>query len=152
MGKGKDVPFGKIRHGKKRAFLVAYAELGNISEAAKAARCNRQSHLNWLKRDGLYALAFKDAQEQAIDRLEKEAQRRAHDGVVEPVYYQGKVVGGIKRYSDTLLIFLLKGLRPDKYRERYDMRHSGADGADIGLRIVIDDGTTVAPDAGPSSP
>jgi hypothetical protein len=28
-------------------------------------------------------------------------------------------------YSDTLLIFLLKGARPEKYRERADVRHSG---------------------------
>jgi hypothetical protein len=27
----------------------------------------------------------------------------------------------IREYSDTLLIFLLKGLRPAKYRERYDV-------------------------------
>jgi hypothetical protein len=30
-------------------------------------------------------------------------------------------VGVIREYSDTLLIFLLKGLRPAKYRERYDV-------------------------------
>lgn len=28
-------------------------------------------------------------------------------------------------YSDTLLIFLLKGARPEVYRERADVRHSG---------------------------
>jgi len=27
----------------------------------------------------------------------------------------------VREYSDTLLIFLLKGLRPAKYRERYDV-------------------------------
>jgi hypothetical protein len=28
-------------------------------------------------------------------------------------------------YSDTLTIFLLKGIRPEKYRDRADVRHSG---------------------------
>jgi hypothetical protein len=28
--------------------------------------------------------------------------------------------------SDTLAIFLLKAHRPEKYRERYDVKHSGA--------------------------
>jgi hypothetical protein len=29
--------------------------------------------------------------------------------------------GLVREYSDTLLIFLLNGLRPAKYRERYDV-------------------------------
>ncbi len=28
----------------------------------------------------------------------------------------------MRKYSDVLLIFLLKGLRPDRYRERVDVR------------------------------
>jgi hypothetical protein len=32
-------------------------------------------------------------------------------------------------YSDTLLIFLLKGIRPEKYRERFE--HSGPEGGPI---------------------
>ncbi len=42
--------------------------------------------------------------------------RRAVDGVDEPVYQGGKKVGSITRYSDTLLIFLLKANR-DKFRQ-----------------------------------
>ena len=37
-------------------------------------------------------------------------------------------------YSDTLLIFLLKGLRPQKYRERYE--HTGANGGPIAIQPV----------------
>jgi hypothetical protein len=33
-----------------------------------------------------------------------------HDGVHEPVFWEGQVVGYRRRYSDTLLMFLLKGL------------------------------------------
>jgi hypothetical protein len=65
------------------------------------------------------------------DQLEQEARRRAHDGVRKPVYQGGKRVGYIQEYSDTLLIFLLKGLRPEKYRERFE--HSGAGGGPLQL-------------------
>jgi hypothetical protein len=66
------------------------------------------------------------AKEMAADRLEEEAWRRAVDGVEEPVgFYRGEPGAYVRRYSDTLLIFLLKGLRPEKYRERYE--HSGGD-------------------------
>jgi hypothetical protein len=50
--------------------------------------------------------------------LEDEAFRRAHDGVDEPVFFQGQKCGDIRKYSDTLLTFLLKGMRPEKYKDR----------------------------------
>jgi hypothetical protein len=46
--------------------------------------------------------------------------RRAYEGVERPVTVAGKREL-VREYSDTLLIFLLKGLRPAKYRERYDV-------------------------------
>ena len=37
------------------------------------------------------------------------------------VYHQGKRVGTRHKYSDVLLIFLLKGALPAKYRDRYEI-------------------------------
>jgi hypothetical protein len=65
-----------------------------------------------------YKKAFEDAAEEAADLLETEARRRALEGVEEPVFYQGQQCGTVHKYSDTLLIFLLKGCRPEKYVER----------------------------------
>lgn len=113
-------------HLKKGAFLVAYASTGNICEAAKAARIERRQHYRWLE-DPEYAKAFDDAHETAGETLEAEARRRAESGWDEPVF--GKLpgkdtgsgqVGVVRKYSDTLLIFLLKGAKPEKYRERID--------------------------------
>jgi hypothetical protein len=42
------------------------------------------------------------------------------------------VVGKIRRYSDTLLIFKLKGERPDKYRDK------AAIVANLGTPVVIE--------------
>lgn len=98
--------------------LAALSETGNVSKAAQAAKVNRPSHYEWIKSDPAYADAVADAMDAAADKLEEEARRRAHDGFDEPVYYQGEVCGTVRKYSDTLLIFLLKGARPDKYRER----------------------------------
>ncbi len=42
-------------------------------------------------------------------------------GVLRPVFQGGKHVGDIREYSDTLLQFLLKGERPEKFRERYEV-------------------------------
>ena len=38
-------------------------------------------------------------------------------GVEQPVFYKGEVCGSVRKYSDVLLIFLLKGLRLEVYRE-----------------------------------
>jgi len=106
-----------ISHPKKRALLAAFAETGNITRSAELAGIDRRTHYDWLAADPAYERAFLDAREQAADRLEEEARRRAVEGTVKPVFYKGREVGGIREYSDTLLIFLLKGVRPEKYAE-----------------------------------
>lgn len=119
------VQFPEISHPKKRAFLVAYSELGNRTQAAKAAGIDRRNHSNWMRGDGEYRTAFEEAHQQACETLEEEARRRAVDGVEEPVHYKGEKVDTVKKYSDTLLMFLLKGALPEKYRERYEGQVSG---------------------------
>ena len=120
---------------KKRAFLLAYAELGIVTYAAKAAQIHRLTHNDWLKTDAVYAADFEVAKEGAADRLEREALRRAVEGWDEPIVWRGEVTGMVRRYSDTLLIFMLKGAKPEKYRERFE--HSGPGGGPI---AVVSDG------------
>lgn len=120
-----------IRHPKKRAFLAAYARAGNVSEAARIAGINRISHYNWLASDERYAEVFAQAHEIAVDYLEAVARQRATDGWEEPVFYHGEVVGSVRKFSDTLLIFLLKGARPDTYRDNATIRHTGPTGGAI---------------------
>ena len=96
-----------------------------VTHAAEAAKITRRTHYKWLEKDSGYATAFGQAKEEASDHLESEARRRAVDGVEEKIYHKGEVVGTKLNYSDTLLIFLLKGALPHKYRDRVDMAHSG---------------------------
>src|SRR6266699_1263767 len=37
----------------------------------------------------------------------------------------GQICGHVRKHSDTLLIFLLKARRPEKYRERIEHQHGG---------------------------
>lgn len=101
--------------------------------AAQVAGIDRGTHYRWLQDDPEYAAAFAESSESAIERLEREAVRRAAEGVSEPVYHRGQVVGHVQKYSDTLLIFLLKAARPDKYRDNVRMEHSGPDGGPIAI-------------------
>lgn len=124
----------QIRHRKKRAFLVAFCETGQINLSAKAAGCNRTVHYQWLHEDAAYRAAFEEATKVATGTLEDSAFRRARDGIRRPVLYKGQQVT-IKgeplwehEYSDTMAIFLLKGLDPEKYRERWSGELTGKDG------------------------
>ncbi len=71
------------------------------------------------REDREFQVALKSARVMAADVLEAEAHRRAVEGVEEPAgWYRGVAGGTVRRYSDNLLMFLLKGARPERYRER----------------------------------
>ena len=112
------IPYGL----KKKAFLAAFRETGNVRVASQAAQISRASHYRWLQEPD-YAEEFEQAKADAVDVLEAEARRRAVEGYMEPVgWYKGQAGGTVRRYSDALLIFLLKGAAPEKYRERLEVR------------------------------
>ncbi len=75
------------------------------------------------REDAAFQAVVERARLMAIDVLEDEATRRAVEGVEEPAgWYKGKSGGTVRRYSDTLLIFRLKGELPQKYAERLELR------------------------------
>ena len=114
-----------------KAFLSVLSRLGVVGYAARKAGIERQSAYHLRDRDDAFREAWRVALEEAMDRAEQEAWRRGIKGVKRPVYQGGEHVGDIQDYSDTLLIFMMKAHRPEKYRERIDMRadmkheHSG---------------------------
>ncbi len=90
--------------------------------------------------------------------LEAEAFRRAHDGIEDPVVYQGRFVylngpdgeplldadgnprlAKLRKYSDTLLMFLMKAAMPEKYRERHQVPQDGV------VLLHVDTGIEGAP-------
>lgn len=115
----------------QKAFLAALAVSGNVSASAKAAKIDRTTASRRRAADEPFALAWAQALDEAADTLELEARRRAHDGLVrykfnrkgDPLVFPGTQDPYYElEYSDTLLIFLLKAARPEKYRERLDVR------------------------------
>ncbi len=107
----------------QRAFLAVYGEMGVIRRACKVAGVGRSSHYEWMEDNPAYRAAFEAAKEDAADALEAEVYRRAVKGVKKAVgWYKGVAGGYVREYSDLLLMFQLKALRPEKYRERVDVR------------------------------
>lgn len=104
-------------------FLAALADEGLVRYAAAVAGVTPSAAYTARRRDPAFAKAFDEAIQASTPRLEQEAIRRAFHGTPKPVYQSGKLVGMMREYSDTLLIFLLKGRKPDTYRDnvRVDM-------------------------------
>lgn len=99
-------------------FLKEFAEIGIVKRALKVAGATRKQLLRW-KEDPEFMKRFEDAKEDAIEELEAEALRRAKDGEKRIKYSKdGEVLEEYYEKSDLLTIFLLKGMRPEKYRDR----------------------------------
>ena len=78
-----------------------------------------------------FAAQWDEALEEGTDLLEAEARRRAVTGINKPVFYKGEVVGSIPKYSDRLLIFLLKAHRPQMFGDGVKVEQPGA--TDVGV-------------------
>lgn len=105
----------------KARFLKVFAQNGNVSGSCRSAKVGRRTVYDWLAADATFKRLYDEAHDDALDALEEEARRRAVDGVLEPVYQGGEKVGTIRKYSDALLTLLLKGKRPDTFRERHEV-------------------------------
>ncbi len=99
----------------QRAFLMALADSGVLSHAAAAAGVDRTTIWRYRQSDPAFDAAVQDAMEQATDKLVQEARRRALEGVEEPVYQGGVLVGTKRVYSDYLMGKMLAAYRPGQF-------------------------------------
>lgn len=121
---------------RQTVFLKHLCKTGNVAASCRKAKINRTLVYDWRAQDSTFAKAWDEALVISVEMLEEEARRRAQDGVLEPVFYLGKRAGAVRKYSDTLLIFLLKAHKPDKYRENYRHEHVGDGGGAIKVEEV----------------
>ncbi|MGH8323238.1 MAG: terminase [Steroidobacteraceae bacterium] len=119
----------------KPAFIESMAKTCNVTLASQAAGISRTYAYQARDADPQFAAAWDEAEQSAVDVLEAEARRRAAVGVSEPVFHKGVQIASVRKYSDVLLIFLLKAHRPEKYRERIQHEVTPGDGATFTLKI-----------------
>ena len=101
-------------------FLASLTASPNVSEACRNAGITRKAAYDLRKAEPAFEELWLEALESSTDDLVGEAYRRAKEGVKEPVYYKGRRVGTIRKYSDTLLIFLLKAHRRPVYGDKVE--------------------------------
>ena len=105
---------------KKRAsFLAALRRGASIADAARAAGVGRRTVYDWRAGDATFAAQWNDAVETGTDAIE--------DALLEKAMRMDDAA------SVTAAIFLLKARRPEKYRERHQVRQEG------GIFVTHDD-------------
>lgn len=126
-------------------FLNALAVLPVVQAACQTAGVSRATAYRYKSRLAAFSRLWDLAEQDGYDRLEREAWRRGVAGVKRPVY--GKLpgektgtgkVGDVTEYSDRLLELQLKANRPERYRERFDVRHEDASEVDAEIVALIE--------------
>lgn len=120
------------RAGKwKPLFLAEFTKHGNVSAAAKAAGVDRTTVNRHRDHDAAFDEACLVALDEAADQVEAAIVKRAIVGEsrtkVETFRDASGAVVSTKTTtetgkSDLLLIFQAKALRPEKYRDNYDLK------------------------------
>ena len=87
--------------------------------AEKPTRIGRRTAYDWREADEDFAKDWEDAVEAGTDALEDVAIERA------------------KNSSDTMLIFMLKARRPEKFRENRTYEHRGPSGGPVQFTMTL---------------
>lgn len=106
---------------RKQIFIRTLAATGIVSRAATAAGWTTSYAHSLKKSDPEFMEMWINAIDFSTDALEEAARNRAIDGVVKPVFQQGRLVGHITEYSDGLLTTLLKAKRPKEFRDNISL-------------------------------
>ncbi|GAA4039564.1 hypothetical protein GCM10022213_07040 [Parerythrobacter jejuensis] len=102
---------------RQQRFIEALAETGSVHAACKAVDMSQRGAYHLRRQPG--AESFRDAWQKALDlgvqRIEDVAMDRALNGVEEPLYSYGKLVGSRTKYNDRLLMFMLRNRAPERF-------------------------------------
>lgn len=122
----------------KARFLEIYELTGSIAETCRLLGMVPRTFYHWRKNDIEFKANWDEANENALTLLEDEAHRRAVRGVNKPVYQNGRLVGFITEYSDTLLLRLMQAKDPKKYGNKNTNELTGPDGKplDFGGKVI----------------
>ena len=128
----KSVLGAHIKNARDRGIVLDYLE--HLAMSLRTSEFLANNHLKWAdlsalligKHYKMVKVAMKLGSMLKLKMAEDELQRRSIEGVEEPVYQGGELVGYKRKYSDTLLLGLLKSEDPDKYSDKQQVQLTGA--------------------------
>jgi hypothetical protein len=93
-------------------FITMLYKGASIAQAARSAGVSEPTPYRRRKEDETFRAAWMEAGIVRTALLKQEACRRAYHGTLKPIFYKGVKCGVERRYSDNLLMFLLKQRDP----------------------------------------
>ncbi len=110
---------GAKRDGRVRQwvgpFLDALRNSRTVTHACEAVGISRAAAYALRAKDQEFASEWDDVVNRVNDDLEQSALSRAIEGWLEPVFYKGEVCGHVRRFDNSLTIFMLKCRIPEVY-------------------------------------
>lgn len=102
---------------RQRAFIEALADTGSVSAACKAVDMSQPGAYYLRRQPGAedFRKAWQAALDLGVQRIEDVAMERALNGVEEPFYAYGELIGTRTRYNDRLLMFMLRNRAPERF-------------------------------------
>jgi hypothetical protein len=102
---------------RQRAFIEALADTGSVAAACKAVNMAQRGAYFLRRQPGAetFRKAWEAALQLGVQRIEDVVMDRALNGVEEPLYSYGKLVGTRTRYNDRLLMFILRNRAPERF-------------------------------------
>ena len=123
---------------KRYGVLIPVVEALHLSYATIQKHRNEKTPVIFEGEETTFDKVIDYAYQFYIEWCEKEISRRAFRGVTEDIYYKGVIVGQRRVFSDTLAMFRLKALAPEKYRERIDQSFHGVNNEPMKFVYEID--------------
>ena len=101
-------------------FLEHFAKTCNQAKSCELANINVNTVYEKRKADPEFEIRYQEAKARGWDVMEEIARKRAYTGYKEPVFYKGKKVAEVEKVSEPLMMFLLKGNKPETFRDRVE--------------------------------
>ena len=117
-------------------FLASLAADRDVSKACRKIRVPRAFVYQFRNENEVFRQAWDDAVTACIDSVEAEVIKRARDGVLEPVFQGGHLVGFVYKKSDTLAGLVLRAHRQDLYNVN-KTELTGKDGGPMQVQPVV---------------
>ena len=118
----RPLPAQRAKHSitaeERECFLARLAHGWSVTHAAQEAGHARQRFYELRDEEKAFADQWAHALDAGTEVLEDEARRRAVDGYDEETFdAEGRLLRRVRRYDGALLQLLLRGRRPEKYRD-----------------------------------
>lgn len=126
---------------RKRKFLSALAESGQVTKAAAAAGLKDSSQAyRWRQTDEEFREAWMRLEDDVAQVITDKLVERVVEGTEEPVFYKGEIVGRVRRFDNATGVALVKA-----------MRHRFRDSGGSGINVAVNNfGVALLPMAAPS--